>query len=689
MRCLAQEIDTAILSNQEKPFTILDQVDTDKERHAFLKLYEERNARTKRDLAESFLTNYPQSWLLSTVYELAAKASIDLGDYSKALRYGQDSLALLPENTLLLVPLAGVQVQQGLLIEGKQTAHQALECLDRFSRPSSISEKLWPTLERQLKASAYYTLGKAETVEALSVKESSQEQRLRQGERFLNLAVELNPRDAEILYLMGLNARALGKTHDATTRFAQVYEMGGPLKTKALAQLERIYNAGSPVSGENFEAFLTRIRPRNDSPKVSLPPPEAQTRSLEYAGSVACQRCHEPQYSAWQRTGMAKMFRPYQSANVLGDFVKNNQFQSAEGHVQARMIMDQTQHYFEIRDDRGQWNRYRVDYTIGSKWQQAYATRLPDGQVHVFPIQYNVLRKQWLNYWKIIDLPGSIRARVEGFPSLTQSTSYQMNCAACHTSQLRLLIKSGPVKPEYATFREAGINCEMCHGPSARHIADILSGKQYLKSPTDPPVQFRTVNNREYVAICAQCHMQSGIRIPRAHGEINFSEAGERFYSRYSSVNYTDFSRKAFYRDGRFRETTFIVESFLRTACFNKGQAHCGHCHDPHPVEKVSNPKSLKFLDQPNRMCLQCHDRYPRDVELHTHHPVSSEASRCVSCHMPPIMNSLLFQAGSHQIEIPRAEMTLRFGQEESPNACLICHSTKSATWVKAQLQRW
>jgi tetratricopeptide (TPR) repeat protein len=136
MRCLAQEIDTAILSNQEKPFTILDQVDTDKERHAFLKLYEERNARTKRDLAESFLTNYPQSWLLSTVYELAAKASIDLGDYSKALRYGQDSLALLPENTLLLVPLAGVQVQQGLLIEGKQTAHQALEYL-RSSGPHS------------------------------------------------------------------------------------------------------------------------------------------------------------------------------------------------------------------------------------------------------------------------------------------------------------------------------------------------------------------------------------------------------------------------------------------------------------------------------------------------------------------------------------------------------------------------
>ena len=48
-----------------------------------------------------------------------------------------------------------------------------------------------------------------------------------------------------------------------------------------------------------------------------------------------------------------------------------------------------------------------------------------------------------------------------------------------------------------------------------------------------------------------------------------------------------------------------------------------------------------------------------------------TEASRCVSCHMPRIMEAVLFQARSHEIDdIPDAEMTERFGNIDSPNAC-------------------
>ena len=53
----------------------------------------------------------------------------------------------------------------------------------------------------------------------------------------------------------------------------------------------------------------------------------------------------------------------------------------------------------------------------------------------------------------------------------------------------------------------------------------------------------------------------------------------------------------------------------------------------------------------------------------------------CVVPHAK-IMNALLFKAPSHEIEIPRADLTQRFGQEESPNACLLCHSKKTAEWA-------
>jgi hypothetical protein len=120
-----------------------------------------------------------------------------------------------------------------------------------------------------------------------------------------------------------------------------------------------------------------------------------------------------------------------------------------------------------------------------------------------------------------------------------------------------------------------------------------------------------------------------------------------------------------------------------------KGGAHCGHCHDFHPAD-ISNERDLKFLDHPDQMCLQCHPTYAANLEAHTHHPASSAGSRCTACHMPKIMTTVMFKTMTHQLDdIPRAEMTERFGQKDSPNACLICHTDKDIAWLKRELSKW
>ena len=44
----------------------------------------------------------------------------------------------------------------------------------------------------------------------------------------------------------------------------------------------------------------------------------------------------------------------------------------------------------------------------------------------------------------------------------------------------------------------------------------------------------------------------------------------------------------------------------------------------------------------------------------------------------------------THQLDdIPKAEMTERFGQKDSPNACLICHTDKDVAWLKRELSKW
>lgn len=708
-RGAAQEFDAVISAQNRSRATVADQISDPAERKAFLGLYKETNPSEKLRHAQAFLTVYPQSAFLAQVYEIAARSSFDLEDYRRGLDYAKESLELLPENPLLLVVVADVEARQGLAAEAVEMARNALVDLDRFVRPSSVSEREWPDLMRQLKASSYFALGRALLVEALNAPPGEDRGKLlKQSNESLSRARVLNTADAEIAYLMGLASLSLGKPDDAAKDFATVYRQKGPFESKALEHLQTIHATLHPHHEITFDTFLQRLErqdedlPLRSPAKSSAPAPELPA----YAGSQTCRLCHTDICEAWSHTGMARMFRPYRPENVIGDFQKNNEFLAGDedrlenGKLQvipakgrflfARMVIRDGRHYFDIRQSDGQWHSYPVDYTIGSKWQQAYATRLPNGQIHVFPIQYNALHKRWINFWKIIDAPGGARADVHNWEKFDASTSYQTNCAVCHTSQLRN-VKGGGFEPDDLEFREPGIACEMCHGPSARHVASMQAAELYEKRPLDPPVDFSKTSSRDFLAICSQCHMQSAFRKAGPHGELNYSRAGE-FFVRDESVPFGEFSRKGFYRDGRFRQTTFIVESLERSECFKKGQATCGSCHDPHGHDAASNPKSLKFRDQPDQMCVQCHTRFKDKPALsrHTRHHVNSDGSRCVSCHMPRIMEALLFRARTHRIDdIPNADMTLRFGQEESPNACLLCHSNKDALWVKRELVAW
>jgi predicted CXXCH cytochrome family protein len=714
----AQDFDAVISSQNRKSFTVVDQIKDPLERQVFLSLFSPLSPRDKAELAETFLASYPQSWLLAQVYEIAAKAYIDLEKYDLALKMGRNSLALLPENPLLSVPLANVQASQSFYAEANRNAAESLRNLDRFGRPSSIPEQDWPELERQLRASSFFALGRAAVSEALAgAPNPRRTELLTQSAEFLSQARMFNPRDAEIPYLLGLSYLSLGRIESAALNFLVAKKVEGPLQSAALQQLRQIYQLGHEKS-ESFNTFLERLEqkallPGSDDQASGARSPGSPASPLlkterapkrDYAGSMACRPCHADEYSAWEKTGMSRMFRPYRPENVIGDF-QNTEFDAGDvvrlngrqieitagkdRFLFARMQVGGGRHFVELKHSDGRWVRYPVDYTIGSKWQQAYATRLPNGQIHVFPLQYSLLHQRWINFWNVIDPENSERADVRSFEKFTEATSYQANCAVCHTSQLQNL-KGRGFEADNLEFREPGINCEMCHGPSARHVAAMAAGKPYSKEPLEPPVDFQRISSQEYVAICAQCHMQSAMRDAGPHGELNYLSEGREFFHRHKSRPLAEFSRKAFYKDGRFRETTFIVESLQRSACLKKGKVTCGHCHDPHSADAISNPKSLKFLGHPDQMCLQCHTGLAAAIEHHTRHPVSSEASRCVSCHMPPIMNSLLFQARTHQIDdVPNSEMTLRFGPEESPNACLMCHTVKDALWVKQQLQAW
>ncbi len=636
------------------------------ERAAFIRVWRTGDPAARRALAERFVTDHPRTVVLREAYEIAARASLELGDGPGALTWGERALRLLPENVPLLVMVADLAAklrEQGL---AERSARAALRLLDTALPPPGLAPARWAAMGRELRATAHAALGRVAADRADHPG----------AERELLAALSFDDDDSEALYLLGVTRLAARRDDAAAPPLAVVVRAGGPLAGPARRLLLGIHaRAAAPAPA--FDAYLASLR---FEPPPAAPPAEAAPVADRYAGSSACRACHVEEYERWQGTGMARMLRAYRPENVIGDFANAR---TVDGR--ARAVLDGGRHFVEIRSGGSQeWTRYPVDYTIGSKWQQAYATTLPDRRMLVFPIQYSRDHGGWINYWKTVDAPGSARADIARFHEVPEEAVYQTTCAPCHTSQLRFA--GGAARPEAATFHEGGVNCETCHGPAASHVEAYQAGRAQPRAATAPPVRFAGLTAVQSVAICAQCHAQSAVHDALETGEVNYGVRGA-WYRVYPTHLVSSFPRRALYRDGRFRATTFVSEAFARTQCFQTGGATCASCHDPHPPDPAANPTSLKYGADDDRMCVQCHTAFAAAPERHTRHAAGSEASRCVSCHMPRIAEALIFQARSHQIDdIPDAGMTARFGAADSPNACLTCHRERSTAWLAEAL---
>jgi predicted CXXCH cytochrome family protein len=663
----AQEINVAIgLGRRPTPMTIFDQIEDVGERRSFREVWDAA-PRAQIGLATRFVQEYPRSIVLREAYELAARAYVAEGDLTQGLVWAKRALRLMPENPFLLVMVADIAAKQRDYDLAVESARDALRYLDHAEPPSHLSRQRWPQVRDGLRATALFVRGRVAAVR----------EQYKEAEQSLLASLTLNPDDVEALYTIGVVRMAVRADEGAARAFSQVAKTDGPLAAAARDALRALHARNATAAGTPFDVWQAGLKWNPPEPAVPL---DRTGEVGRYAGSQACRECHARAYTNWQSTGMAKMFRDYRPADVIGDF-SGNQIVSGD----ARAVSDGGRHFIEIRrGDDNAWIRYPVDYVIGSKWQQAYATRLQDSRLMVFPIQYSRLRKAWVNYWEMVDAPGSPRTDISQFHTAPSDAVYQTTCAPCHTSQLSFA--KGAIEPAAAAFREGGINCEMCHGPSLDHVERFKSGVKAPSGAAATPLSFRRLTAERYVAVCAQCHAQSAVHDAQRGGAVNHSETGEPFRT-YSYELPSAFSRKAFYRDGRYRATTFISEAFARSQCFRKGQATCGSCHDPHPANAAQNPTSLKFVEDADAMCVQCHTALGDRPERHTRHAANTEASRCVSCHMPRIMEAVLFQARSHEIDdIPDAEMTERFGHADSPNACVGCHADRDNAWLRKSL---
>ena len=373
-----------------------------------------------------------------------------------------------------------------------------------------------------------------------------------------------------------------------------------------------------------------------------------------FIGSEACADCHEKNYHRWQHNWHARALSKATKSAVLGPF--NHRHFKGEA---SEAWFDRRGDDFLVRtkNREGQVADYSVSWVIGAKRMQDPVTVFPDGRWQVLPVYFHVTgRGEWVDYNEFKQ--GAIAPDHPYFWTNFRRTANK-ECLECHATGVD--VRYDRATHEWTTSMiDAGVACEACHGPGARHAE--TKAKSDIVRPDHIAKDLQ-------LSICARCHGPRDPLFPLLDARDQF-QPGQRYEDKYQPLVITDGLERSgeFFADGRPSSSSFEVQALTQSRCYMKGGATCLTCHGaPHEVP----------VKVPQAECANCHKAI--DPVAHSHHKSAS----CIDCHMPNTISGVLDKFADHAIDIPNPENTIRHGV---PNACGVCHGSKD---LQPEFDRW
>ena len=386
---------------------------------------------------------------------------------------------------------------------------------------------------------------------------------------------------------------------------------------------------------------------------------KTQVAENEFSGSESCIECHAKFYELWQPSyhGQAMM-------QVNAEFIARHQLPDSqpievEGHVFSVEFQDSAMVMYE-RDGDKLVETYKILWAMGGHNVYCFLTPFEKGKLQNIPLAYDANGKTWFNYPESgVRHFGDDYPEDEALPWKDAMYAFNTGCYSCHISQLSTNFDL-TTETYHTTWREAGINCETCHGPAGEHVRIFKSMKEGEEPEDIGLIVTKTFSQEQNNDACAPCHAKMSPITPSY-------TPGDKYFDNYNITTLEDLD---FYPDGRSLGENYTMTEWMMSPCIEKSELHCVTCH-------TSSGRD-RNRDNPNNSCLQCHTAMAENIQAHTGHKPEAGLT-CLSCHMPKREFVGRFLRSDHSFRPPMPEATIRFG---SPNACNQCHTDKSPEWA-------
>ena len=445
---------------------------------------------------------------------------------------------------------------------------------------------------------------------------------------------------------------------------------------------------------------------------VALMQPQSFTSlyDADYVGATTCGECHLQIYPQWKRSPHARMTRMASDESVVGDFDNKSWFAPTDPSAPlARMYEDNGRYVMALRHPHsGDYVPFEIERVVGYQYRQVYLHREAGGVLRRLPLQWSTELKDYFSYWNFQE--GRQTTAADLWSQMQPlNSAWNLFCARCHTTKLQVEHKNVTHTEADTNWVNEGIACEACHGPGSAHV-NYMSGNPvnriaaWVNSKVrGQPVAYIAnapkLEKGQAMSVCARCH---GADIFR-----KTMDAYRQYEPGYSSTGRINDLSEHFretplaprngpptmetWADARPKGIGMLFRSFVESSCYQNAEPRCYHCHNPHDNKLPARLGTLFPSTESDQYCLNCHGPITMDQQAHTGHEPDTPGSYCYDCHMPKhIMAKATgvtrFTRTHMMSSIPDATPTLRFGQDNAPNACNDCHADKSPQWVQERL---